>query len=259
MQAEKRFIYGTMLGNSVQTKSLNMKSLITFALAIFAMIIHLTDLNAQTKTMLVDVGHGQKFYSDPADTISTALVSTDRLKYLTGELTKNAAAHDAKVGYLKTPITHAALAKCDLLFVHVPVEKFSDDESAAIQKYVKNGGALFIVIEEDYWATLDQINANDVVKPFGISFGANSPDKTSGGNSTAGKITKKKYSIPSHGARLVQGGTPFAFSNSSDTNPIGVYTEINGGGKIVAMGEGMVSLYMTAWQNVSNYECSGFM
>lgn len=57
------------------------------------------------KKILVDVGHGQKFYSDPADKISTDLVPTDRLTYMTGEIGKNASAGNATVGYIKAPIT----------------------------------------------------------------------------------------------------------------------------------------------------------
>jgi hypothetical protein len=219
-----------------------------------------TGVVAQTKTILVDVGHGQKFYSDPADKISTDLVPTDRLTYMTGEFSKNAAANNATVGYVKSPITKEVLSKCDLLFIHAPGSKYSADEISAIKQYVENGGSLFVVMEEDYWSTLDQANVNDLVTPFGITFKSDSPDKSVGGHSVAGKITKKKYSIPSHGLRLVEGGKPFAYSNGSvDKNPFGVYTETKGGGKVVAMGEGMVSLYMTSWQDVNNYECAPFM
>jgi hypothetical protein len=234
-----------------------MKSL-TPAFLILALLFHQTGLQAQKK-ILVDVAHGQKFYSDPADSISSELVPTGRLQYMTGELTKNAAAHNAVIGYLKTPITTEALSQCDLLFIQVPTKKYSADECTAIRQYVEKGGALFIVIEEDYWATLAQVNANDIVTPFGITFKSNSPDGTSGGHSVPGKVTKIKYPIPSHGARIVDGGTPFAYSNASDANPIGVYAETKGGGKVVAMGEGMVSLYMTSWQGVNDYQCAGFM
>jgi hypothetical protein len=211
------------------------------------------------KRILVDVGHGQKFYSDPADKISTDLVSRERINYMTGELTKNAAANNATVGYVKM-MSKDALAKCNLIFIHSPGSKYSADEVAAIKHFVEKGGSLFIVMEEDYWSTLDQANVNDIVKPFGIEFKSDSPDKSTGGHSVAGIITATKYSIPSHGLRVVEGGTGFAYSNDSpDKNPFGVYAEIKGGGKIVAMGEGMVSLYMTSWQNVNNYQCAPFM
>jgi hypothetical protein len=235
-----------------------MKSLITSGFVILALIFNLTAASAQKKKVLVDVGHGQKFYSDPADKISTDLVPTDRLTYMTGELTKNGAAHNAEIAFLKAPITKDALSKCDLLFIHTPSATYSPEECAAIRKYIEKGGSLFIVMEVDYWATLAQANVNDIVKPLGVTFTADSPDESSGGHSKPGAVTKVKYVIPSHGARMVEGGTPFAYSDKSDT-VIGVFKEVKGGGKIVAMGEGMVSLYMTSWQGVNDYQCAGFM
>jgi predicted RNA-binding protein with PUA-like domain len=34
---------------------------------------------------------------------------------------------------------------------------------------------------------------------------------------------------------------------------------VAGGGKIIAMGDGMPSLYMTSWEGVNNYQCATFM
>jgi hypothetical protein len=217
--------------------------------------------NAQTKkNIAVDVGHGQKFYSDPADATSSNLVPAQRLTYMTGELSKNAAAANAVLTYQKSALVPEALAKCDLLFIHVPSSKYTDEEVAAINEYVNSGGSLFVVMEVDYWATHDQTNVNDLLKSFGIAFKSDNPDtQTSGGHSTPGKIVKSKLAIPYHGARLVEGGTPFAFSDKTDENPFGVYKEVAGGGKIVAMGDGMVSLYMTSWEGVNDYQCAPFM
>jgi hypothetical protein len=234
----------------------------TFTISTFLIVSLMgscTTAQEQKKKILVDVAHGQKFYSDPADMISSELVPTDRLNYMTGELTRNAAAHNAEIAYLKMPITRDALSKSDLLFIHVPSAKYSADECEAIRQYVQNGGSLFVVMEEDYWTTLAQVNVNDIVAPFGITYSSNSSDKSTGGHSKAGNVTKKKYAIPYHGARMVNGGTPFAYSNESDASPFGVFTEVKGGGKVIAMGEGMVSLYMTSWQGVTDYQCAGFM
>jgi len=236
-----------------------MKSFTISTFFILCLVCSWSVASAQKKKILVDVAHGQRFYSDPADKISTELVPTDRLKYMTGELTKNGAAHNAEIAYLKTPITMDALSKGDLLFIHVPSKKYSTDECKAIRQYLEKGGSLFIVVEEDYWATLEQVNVNDIVIPLGITYSSNNPDRSTGGHSKAGNVTKTKYSIPYHGARTVEGGTPFAFSNESDANPFGVFTEVKGGGKVIAMGEGMVSLYMTSWQGVTDYQCAPFM
>lgn len=239
-------------------KNTTMKKQTLFTLIVF-LAGSCAALQAQQKTILVDVSHGQKFYSDPTDNVSTDLVPAERLTYMTGELAKNGSAHGAKISYLKAPIAQSSLAGADLLFIHVPSQEYSLDECSAIRQYVANGGSLFIVMEEDYWATLDQVNVNDIVKPFGITFKSNSPDATSGGHSIAGKVTQVEYSIPSHGSRIVEGGTPFAYSNASQEHPFAVYLETKGGGKVVAMGEGMVSLYMNSWQDVDNYQCADFM
>lgn len=236
-----------------------MKPLTISAIIVASLICSCTDTPSQKKKLLVDVAHGQKFYSDPADKISTQLVPAERLQYMTGELDKNAAAHSADLVYLKTPITAEALSNSDLLFIHVPSAKYSADECNAIREYVGKGGSLLIVVEEDYWATLAQSNVNNIVSPFGITFLSDNPDKSSGGHSVPGKVTKKRYPVPFHGARKVEGGTPFAYSNASTENPFGVFTELPGGGKVIAMGEGMTSLYMTSWQGVTDYQCAAFM
>ena len=115
------------------------------------------------------------------------------------------------------------------------------------------------VVLASTWATLDLVNVNDILKPFGIIFKGDHPDGNAvGGYSASTAVTREKYKIPYHGARLVEGGTPFAYSDKDKENPFGVYKEMKGGGKIVAMGEGMVSLYMTTWQEVNDYQCSGY-
>jgi hypothetical protein len=38
-----------------------------------------------------------------------------------------------------------------------------------------------------------------------------------------------------------------------------VFKEVENGGKIIVMGDGMVSLYMTSWEGVQDYQCQEFM
>ncbi|HSB93674.1 MAG TPA: hypothetical protein VLC28_11165 [Flavitalea sp.] len=102
-----------------------MKSLALLILIELSVFRIPTNLAAQNRKILVDVGHGQKFYSDPADNISTELVPTDRLRYMTGELMKNAAANNASVGYIKKPITANLLTGSSLLFIHAPSMKYT--------------------------------------------------------------------------------------------------------------------------------------
>jgi hypothetical protein len=238
---------------------------VSIALLMSLIVIHVHTLSAQSsgpkkKQIVLDISHGQKFYNDPSAMSGKDPAFVERITYMTGELTKNATALNGEVSYQKTNITPDALAKCDLLFIHMPSSKYSTAEINAIQQYMQKGGSLFIVMEVDYWSTLEQANVNDIVSPFGIVYKTDNPDtKSSGGYTKAGGVTARRFTIPYHGARIVEGGKPFCFSNATDANPFGVYKEVKNGGKIIAMGDGMASLYMTSWEGVDNYQCSEFM
>jgi hypothetical protein len=234
------------------------------ALAVSLLLLQANQLTAQTagakRRIVVDVAHGQRFWKDAASLAKDTSATAQRVRYLNGELAKNAAALNATVSYLDTPITPAALAKRDVLFIHIPSAKYTPDETKAIGQFVRQGGSLLMVMDADYWSTLEQVNANDIVSPFGITFKGDNPDgQASGGYASPGKVVTKRFSIPYHGARMVEGGTPFCFSNQTEQNPFGVYAEAKNGGKIIAMGDGMVSLYMNSWEGVNDYQCAPFM
>ncbi|MEQ9376792.1 MAG: hypothetical protein RIG68_16505 [Imperialibacter sp.] len=209
-------------------------------------------------TILVDVAHGQKFYNNPNKMNSSAGSDAPRVEYLVGELGKNAGALGAQVGFLNEMITPAKLAKCDLLFIHIPSSMYSAAEVKTITEYVSKGGSLFLVMEEDYWSTLKQTNTNDLLRPFGIQFGENSSDSLSGGFTKPTPVIGKPLKVTYHGGRVVKGGTPFCFNNQTK-EPFGVFKELSNGGKVIAMGDGMTPLYMASWNGVTDYQCSEFM
>ena len=140
--------------------------------------------------VLIDVAHGQKFWNDPATMTGMDPNVIERVKYMTAEITKTATSVKADVGYIKNKIKSADLAKCDLLFIHLPSSKYDGDEAKAINQYVQKGGNLFLVMDVDYWSTLDQTNVNAIVSPSGITFGTDSPDTLVGGYTKPGPITE---------------------------------------------------------------------
>lgn len=217
---------------------------------------HAQDAAAATNRICIDVAHKPIFWGDPADVDPRKL---ERVTYMTGELTKTAAAVDASLSYLKKEITPADLKGCDVVFIHIPSAKYTAAEASALSAHVAAGGSLFLVMDQDSWSTLEQTQVNEAIRPFGVQFGGESPDSQSGGHTKAGLVTDKPLKISYHGARTVTGGTPFAFNDRSDANPFGVFKEVGKGGKIVVMGDGMTSLYMTAWEGVQDYQCQEFM
>ena len=211
-----------------------------------------------THRICMDVAHQQRFWDDPSD-MAGKEKQIERVKYMTGEMTKTATAVNASLSYLKKEITPKDLEGCDLLFIHIPSSKYTPGEVSTISKYITGGGSLFLVMDQDMWSTLEQTNVNDFIRPFGIQFGGESPDSQAGGHTKAGVITDKRLKISYHGARTVTGGTPFGFNDRSDDYPFGTFKEVENGGKVVVMGDGMVSLYMTNWEGVQDYQCQEFM
>jgi hypothetical protein len=231
------------------------------AFALLFSLVASADAYAQTPSptkhrVCMDVAHQQRFWGDPADMDEKRIA---RVKYMTGEMLKTAAAVDASLSYLKKEITAEGLKGCDLVFIHIPSAKYTPGEVGAITKYLTGGGSLFLVMDQDMWSTLEQTNVNDLIRPFGLQFGAEGPDSQAGGHTKPGPITDKRLKISYHGARTVTGGTPFSFNDRSDANPFGTFKEVENGGKIIAMGDGMVSLYMTSWEGVQDYQCQEFM
>ena len=211
------------------------------------------------KKIYMDIAHGQKFWNDPADMKGQDENLVNRVKYMTDQFSKTASSVNAELFYLKNEIKPENLSDCDLLFIHIPSSKYSPEEVKTIVEYLKKGGSLFMVMDEDYWSTLNDANVNDIIKPFDIRFGEQSPDTTLGGITKVGAITEKSLKITYYGGRIVKGGTPFCYSNGEEKYPFGVYKGLNGGGKIIVMGDGMTSLYMTSWKGVSDFQCAEFM
>jgi hypothetical protein len=235
---------------------------VTFTL-VFSLSAHLS-ANAQTATaatdrICMDVAHQQRFWRDPSDMPGMDVKMIERVKYMTGEFVKTATSVGASLSYLKKEVRPKDLEGCDLLFIHIPSSKYTPAEVSTISKYITGGGSLFLVMDQDVWSTLEQANVNDLIRPFGMQFGGESPDSQAGGHTKAGLITDKRLKISYHGARTVTGGTPFCFNDRSEAHPFGMFKEVENGGKVVVMGDGMVSLYMTSWEGVQDYQCQEFM
>lgn len=215
--------------------------------------------NSEKHHVYMDIFHGQTFWNDPEDMKGADENRVKRVEYMTEELNKTLASVNADLKYLKKEIKPDQLADCDILMIHIPSTNYSSGEIEAIVDYLNNGGAAFVVMDEDYWSTLDQTNVNDIIYPFGIQFGQPSTDTLAGGYSKAGTVTSKPLKVTYHGGRIVKGGTPFCYNNQTVENPFGTFKELENGGKLIVMGDGMVSLYMTSWQGVNDYQCQEFM
>lgn len=232
----------------------------------FITILLLTFNSAQAQPMempehiiSVDVAHGQIFWGDPNQTEDFDENRANRVQYLSSQLQANAFTVNAEQYFMHDEITAEDLEMSDLLFIHVPSAQYSDNEIQAIHGFLNSGGSLFLAFDVDGWATLDQTNLNDIIQPYGITFGSDSPDTEVGAATKSSEVTGESVKIPYHGGRIVEGGTPFAFTTGSEEVPFAVFTQLDGGGKIIVMGDAMAALYMNSWQGVDDYETEKFM
>lgn len=221
--------------------------------------VYSQQMDANRYKISIDVAHDQIFWGDPSNTQSLAENRAQRVRFLASKLQENASSLNAELDFLVNEINASSLRDSDLLFIHVPSSQYSENEIDAIEDFLNNGGSLFLAMEVDYWATLDQANVNDIIRPFGIQFGSDSPDSQVGGQTRDGLITEQSLKIPYHGGRIVNGGTPFSFSVGSEAVPFGTCAKLDNGGKIIVMGDGMASLYMNSWQGVDDYQTEKFM
>jgi hypothetical protein len=146
------------------------------------------------------------------------------------------------------PITAAALEGARILYVRAPSAEFTDAETAAIVAFVKAGGSLLLILDEERRQSLEKTRVNNFISPFGMRL---TPDTeylhNNGAVAQVGEINKADRQVPFSGGRAVEGGTPFAYQLDKDgkpSHPFGAYRRLDTGGRIVVLGEGMASLFL---------------
>jgi hypothetical protein len=146
------------------------------------------------------------------------------------------------------PITAATLDGARILYLRAPSNGFTDDEIAAVVAFVKRGGALFLVLDEERRQKLDATRVNEMIVPFGLKL---TPDTdylhNNGAIAKAGEINKADRELPFSGGRAVEGGTAFGYQLDKDgkpSHPFAAYTQLPGGGRIVVLAEGMATLFL---------------
>lgn len=146
------------------------------------------------------------------------------------------------------PITGTVLDGARILYLRAPSKPFTAAEAEAIGAFVKGGGRLLLVLDEERRQSLETTGVNSLISPFGLRL---TPDTeylhNNGAVARAGEINKADREVPFSGGRAVEGGTAFAFQLDKDGkpwHPFGAYTRLDTGGRIVVLAEGMASLFL---------------
>jgi hypothetical protein len=148
------------------------------------------------------------------------------------------------------PITPEALAGIRVLYLRAPSTAIAPVEREAIIAFVRTGGSLLLVMDEQSRQDIQVVGANEIIQPFGVKLTPDTPYvHNAGAIAKAGEIHAADREVPFSGGRAVEGGTPFGFQLDVDgrpAQPFAASTIVPGGGRIVVMGEGMASLFLGA-------------
>ena len=148
----------------------------------------------------------------------------------------------------ESEISAESLAGCKVLYLQAPNTKFLPAEKDAIIQFLKTGGSLYLVMDEETRQSLAVTEVNDIIIPFGMMLTADTPYlHNQGGIGFKGKILQKDYEVPYSGGRAVAGGTAFAYrldEQGEPELPFGAYKELDSGGRLVVMGEAMPSIFL---------------
>jgi len=99
------------------------------------------------------------------------------------------------------------------LRARMPAKRFTTAEQAAIVAFVKQGGSLLVVTDEDNGQNvMEATGINDLLKPFNMRLTPDTEyEHNCGAIAKAGEINAADREVPYSGGRAVEGGTPFAF------------------------------------------------
>jgi len=118
---------------------------------------------------------------------------------------------------------------------------FSREETATIVDWIRSGGALLVVIDEERRTPLLEDGVNQLLAPFGMRFTADTDYlHNCGAIARPGEIHRQTLEIPYSGGRAVEGGTPFAWRLDAEGNEAEVFAahhETAEGGRLVALAE----------------------
>jgi hypothetical protein len=167
----------------------------------------------------------------------------------------------SRLGYAvraaKGPITPESLKGSRLVYLRAPNITFAAPEKAAIVSFVKQGGSLLLVLDEEQRQSLAKTGVNDIIAPFGMTLSGDTPRiPNTGAMAKAGEINKADREVPYDGGREVFGGTPFAYQLDRQghlAQPYAAYAKVDAGGRVVVLAEGMASLFLGSNDAVRMY------
>jgi len=186
-----------------------------------------TSFDASARRVVYDLGHGQTSVIRQMPELGT------------------------KLGYeieaVEGTLTGDVLRDANLLYLRTPTKAYGEDEKKAIIAFVRGGGSLLVVLDEEQRTGLAATGINDVLSPFGLELTADTEYlHNTGALARAGTVNRADRELPYSGGRSVKGGSAFAWQLDREgkaAQPFASYVEV-GEARVVVMAEAMASAFM---------------
>jgi hypothetical protein len=145
------------------------------------------------------------------------------------------------------PLTTEAMRDARLLYLRAPTKPYAEEEKKAIVDFVRSGGSLLVVMDEERRTSLDATGINDVIRPLGFELSADSEYlHNAGALAKAGPVNRADRELPYSGGRAVTGGTAFAWQLDRDgktAQPFASFSQ-SGSARVIVMAEAMASAFL---------------
>jgi hypothetical protein len=141
-------------------------------------------------------------------------------------------------------ISKSVLKKKHSLIIFSPNKPFQDSEKQAIRKFLKSGGSMLLIFDEERRTPLN-VGVNDFIRPFGMELTGNAPVRHNcGAIADSSEVCSGKREMPYSGGRSITGGKVISRVNDEGNYIHAAYTNLRRGGKLIVMSDGMAGLLM---------------
>lgn len=187
----------------------------------------ITNANAQERKFLFDTGHGQN--PKIAHAYQALLPKDFNIALQTDSL---------RISSEKLKSIHA-------LVLFSPTRSFSASEKEDILSYLKSGGSLLLIFDEEKRMSLENVGVNDLLIPFGMKLTGDIPvPHNCGAIAEQSVVCAARRELPFSGGRAVTGGTVISRVYDDQEYVHAAWATLPGGGKLIVMSDGMAGLQL---------------
>jgi len=155
------------------------------------------------------------------------------------------AGSDSRVEINTAAITGDVLGGKAGLILFSPNQPFHKNEKMAIVDYLKSGGSVLLIFDEERRVSLDGVGVNGFIEPFGIKLTEDIPARHNcGAIAESSEVCAGKRELPFSGGRSIVGGTVISKVNDEGDFIHSAYLKLPAGGKIIVMSDGMAGLLL---------------